>query len=375
MYHQYEIAQGLTQKGMRAAMIPHEADELRAQCSLAAKFWGRTFGAMGAIVFREKGEEAIKKLWALMLHQHQQGFYEQGLRKLGIMPNEPPAVAAAKYHWFTNLIGGLTMEYVEETSKKVWIRYTAPMWTYPGTTMLAMPASLRRTIFSIWHPANGRMMGNKRLGWVATKFIMEGDPYDEGYFCEYDHDLAPGEELRFEQVAHTPEFDPMKAPRLDPALWPEARMLKARRSWSREYVSTTLDCLLQMYGPHTTYYLWEQTMRCLAVQYAHELKADAGIVGNDASAIAAFFAQLLKAQNQNFELQRVTDASYRIILKSFLPFSNAAPEALRSASFAFQIVAAWTLNGRIFVKRDPEPNRGDPVAEVWEISDAGRWLY
>ncbi len=356
-------------------MTTEDLTELRADCALAAKFWGRTFGAMGAIVFREKGEDAIKRLWALMLHQHQQGFYHQGLIKLGISPDEPPAVIAGKYHWYTNLIGGLTMEYVEETPKKVWIRYTAPMWTYPGTTMMAMPASLRRTIFSIWHPANGRMMGNKRLGWVATKFVMEGAPYDEGYFIEYDHDLKPGEELRFEQAAHTPEFDPTKAPRLDEKLWPEARMLKARRNWSREYVATTLDCLLQMYGPQTTYYLWDQTMRCLAVQYAHELKADAGVEGKETADIATFFARMLKAQNQQFELQKLSDERYAIHLKSFLPFANDAPEELRHASFAFQNVAAWTLNGRISVTRRPEPDGRNPNAEVWEISNAGRWLY
>lgn len=356
-------------------MAQNELEELRADCGLAAKFWGRAFGAMGAIVFREKGEDAIKRLWQLMLHQHQQGFYHQGLRKLGISPDEPPAVAAGKYHWYTNLIGGLTMEYVEETPKKVWIRYTAPMWTYPGTSMLAMPASLRRTIFSIWHPANGRMMGNKRLGWVATKFVMEGDPYDEGYFYEYDRDLAPGEELRFEQVAHTPEFDPAKAPRLDENLWPEARMLKARRNWSREYVATTLDCLLQMYGPHTTNYLWEQTMRGMAVQYARELKADAGIDGNSAEAIASFFARMLKAQGQAFELQRLSDDRFAITLGSFLPFAADAPEALRHASFAFQSVAAWTLNGRVAVSRQPSPDARNPTGETWEISNAGRWLY
>lgn len=67
---------------------------------------------------------------------------------------EPPARRAANYHSFTNMIGGVTMDYIEEAPKKVWIRYTAPMSTYPGTTMLAMPGSLRRRIFTAWHPRN-----------------------------------------------------------------------------------------------------------------------------------------------------------------------------------------------------------------------------
>jgi hypothetical protein len=356
-------------------MEPSELERLRGDCELAAKFWGRAFGALGAIVVREKGEEAIKRLWSLMLHQHQQGFYRQGLEKLGIGADEPPAVAAAKYHWYTNLIGGLSMEYVEETPKKVWIRYTAPMWTYPGVTLMAMPSSLRRTIFSIWHPANGRMMGNKRLGWVATKFIMEGHPYDEGYFIEYDHDLAPGEELKFEQPAHTPEFDPLKAPRLDPAVWPEARMLKARRNWSREYVQTTVDCLAQMYGPYTTQHLLQETMRCMAVQYTHELKKDAGVEGEDAAAMTEFFARMLRAQNQDFQVEKIGAEHHRIVLDSFRPFSGEVPEGVRRACFDFQTTAAWIINGRVAITRTPVPDGLNPSSEVWDIRDTGRWLY
>lgn len=351
-----------------------DLNRLRADCDLAAKFWGRTFGALGAIVAREKGEDAIKRLWSLMLSQHQQGFYRQGLRKLGIAEDEPPAVVAGKYHWFTNLIGGLAMEYVEESPKKVWIRYTAPMWTYPGTTLMAMPSSLRRTIFSIWHPANGRMLGNKRLGWVGTKFIMEGDPYDEGYFFEADHDLAPGEELRFEQAVSTPEFKPEEAPRLDSELWPEARKLKARRNWSREYVNTMLDCLHQMYGPHVACFLWQQTMRCMAVQYAMELKADCGIQGNDAESVARFFVRMLESQAQDFELKNAGDTQ-RIRLKSFLPFAVNSSEELRQASFHFQSTAAWVFNGRVAVTRVAGSKDMHPTEEVWEISDAGRWQY
>jgi len=356
-------------------METNDINSLRNKCGLSAKFWGLTFGALGAIVTREKGEQGIKTLWSLMLHQHQQGFYLQGLKKLGIAADEPPAVIAGKYHWYTNLIGGLSMEYVEESPKKVWIRYTAPMWTYPGTTLMAIPSSLRRTIFSIWHPANGRMMGNRRLGWVATKFIMEGHPYDEGYFVEYDHDLAPGEELRFEQVTHTPEFDPDAAPRLDPGLWPEARMLKARRNWSREYVHTTVDCLNQMYGPHVACFLYAETMRCMAVQYTHELKQQAGIDGKDAAAIADFFAHMLKSQDQAFHIERLTDSHYRIVLDTFLPFTGHASEELRQASFNFQQTAAWIINGRVAVTRQPLPDTLAPESEVWDIRDTGRWLY
>jgi hypothetical protein len=156
-------------------------ERLRVRCEVAAKLWGRTFSALTAMTFREKGEDAIHKLWFLLLASHQGDHFREGLKKLGIH-DDPPAVAAAKYHYFTNIIGGLDMEYVEESPRKVWIRYKAPMWTYAGVAMIALPGSLRRTILSSWHPRNGIYMGCPRLGYVGTKFIMEGEPYDEGYF-------------------------------------------------------------------------------------------------------------------------------------------------------------------------------------------------
>jgi hypothetical protein len=348
---------------------------LRDDCEVAAKFWGRTFSVLGAITYRERGEAAIGKLWTLLLGQHQQGFYRVGLRKVGIRDDEPPAVAAAKYHYLTNLIGGLTMEYVEESPKKVWIRYTAPMWTYAGAAMLALPSSLRRTIFTGWHPHNGRMMGCPRLGWVSTKFIMEGDPYDEGYFIEYDRDLQPGEEMRYERVRHTPEFDPARAPRLDPARWPEARLLKARRNWSREYVRTTVDCLFQMFGEQVTYFIYQQAMRGLAIQYGHELKRDLRVAGTDVEAVAELFVRLLRACDQQFELERLGPRKYQIALRSSRPFEEDAPEDLRAASFHFHRVLAWMLNGRIAVSRWPQPRAAEPCAELWEIEDTGKWQW
>lgn len=355
-----------------------EADlcELRSNCELATKIWGRTFSALGAITHREKGAEAVGKLWVNLLRQHQQGFYNEGLKKLGISPSEPPAVAAAKYHYLTNAIGGIPIDYVEETPQKVWIRYRAPMWTYAGVTMLALPGELRRTIFRGWHPHNGAMMGNKRLGWVSTKFIMEGDPYDEGYFIEYDRDLGPGEEMRYEVVHSTPEFDPAKAPQLDSKQWPEARLLKARRNFSREYVKETIYALLQMYGEQATLYILRMTMRCLAIQYTHEIKADLGISENHLQACVNLLTGMLCACDQDFALEKISDTKQRIILKSFKPFAiHEATDALRRECFEFQVMAVRLMNGYIALRRSSGENFGVQKEEVWEIEDMGRWLW
>ncbi|WP_024520842.1 hypothetical protein [Bradyrhizobium sp. Tv2a-2] len=350
-------------------MQERDSTALRADCTLAAKFWACIHSALTAITYREKGEEAAKQLWVLLMRQHQKRFYLRGAHKLGIRDDEPPAVRAAKYHYLSNVIDNHEMEYIEETPRKVWIRYKAPKTTYAGVTMIALPGSISRAASTAWYPKNGILMGSSRLGFVSTKLMMEFEACDEGYFIEYEHDLAPGEEYRFEHVTQTPEFDPSKAPRLDPELWPEERRLKARRNWSLEYVRTTVDCLFQMFGQQTTCFLVSQVMRGIAIQLTHELKRDIGIEGTDASSVTDFLYCLQRACGQSVQLTE-SQSAHRIHLRSHLPFKANVSEPLRAAMFEFTVMAARVLNGRISVTRVP-----DGQAEFWEISNTGRWLW
>lgn len=348
---------------------------LESNCLLASKLWGRTFSALTAITYREKGPNAFYKLWMTFLGKHRDSHYLQGLKKLGVAESEPPAVKAAKYHYFSNILGGLTLEYVEESPKKVWIRYTAPMWTYAGVSMMTIPGELRKAATEGWHPGNGRLMGSNRLGWVSTKFIMDGEPYDEGYFIEYDHDIPPEYSMRRETAWSTPEFDPSKAPRLDPAAWPPARIFKARRNYSKGYVRETVDSLLDLYGENIAYFIVGEASRCMAVQYTHELKSDAGIEGSDAEAAARFLARLLEACDQDHRLEKESDKSYVIQLNTFKPFDDVPSDDLREALFSFQRMAVRLINGRLRISRSWERSGGLPGVETWRITDTGRWLW
>ena len=263
------------------------------------------------------------------------------------------------------------MEYCEESDRKAWVRYKAPMWVYDGVGMLAMPGGLRRTIFSAWHPRNGRLMGCPRLGYVATKFIMEGEPYDEGYFFEYDHDLGPEEIYRFEHVTTTPEFDPETAPKLDREAWPEERLLRARRNFSSGYTRETVNALLSSHGEMQAHHIVAKTMRMLAIQYTWEMRAALGIEGTGAADCTALFTGLLDACFQRFSTEKLNDRAYRIGIDTFKPFDDDAPEALREAMFEFQRMAVRVTNGRIRVTRERRPDGG----EVWTVEDAGRWLW
>lgn len=344
-----------------------DLETLRERSALATAFFSKMFSALTAVAFRAKGEDAVNHLWFEVLTSHQGDRYAEGLRKLGIQ-DDPPAVAAAKYHYFTNIIGGLDMEYVEESPKKVWIRYLAPMWMYAGVAMIAMPASVRRTVFSSWHPRNGRYMGCPRLGYVGTKFSMEGDPYDEGYFVEYDHDIDESETMRYEVVRHTPEFDPAAAPVLDPELWPEARILKARPKFSSGYVQATVDSLYRSYGELATHQLVASAARMLAVQLTPDLVARAGVTGQSLADVAAFHERLLTAVRRDVKATE-SGGGYEIAVSSYRPFDG-YPEGLRAAFFEFHAMATRMLDGHAEITRT-----ADADGETWRLSDAGRWLW
>jgi hypothetical protein len=343
--------------------------ELRFTSALSSAFLGRTFSGLTAVTFRELGEQAVNDLWFRVLTSEQGDRYQQGLRRLGIA-DDPPAVAAAKYHYFTNIIGGLEMEYVRESDTKVWIRYLAPMWTYPGIAIMAMPASIRRTIFGAWHPRNGRYMGCPRLGYVATKFSMDGDPYDEGFFVEYDHDITEEQTYRIEVVPHTPEFNAASAPALDPAMWPEARILKARPKFSSGYVKATVDALYSSVGELKTHQIVRTTMRLLAIQTAPDLAVQAGLKARTVTDIARFHHTLLRSMRRDADLEQLGDDASRIVLCSFEPFDVLYPRELHEAFFEFHSMATRMLNGHVRIVRT-EIDGG----ETWDFTDAGRWLH
>jgi hypothetical protein len=340
---------------------------LRRQSALASKLWGRAFSALTLAALRETDAATLTRLWFDLTHAHQAESYVAGLRKLGI-DREPPAIAAAKYHYFSNAIGGLAMEYVEESPRKVWIRYVAPSWTYAGTALAGLPRGVRRFgTFASWHPFNGALMGCPRLGWVLTKLMDEGEACDEGYFIEHDRDLAPEERMRYEVAPRTPEFDPAKAPQLDPLQWPEPRLLKARRGYARSYVDETVKTLAAILGPNRASDITAQAMRAVAIQYTHELAVDLGIAGKSFADICAFITGVLSASGQPFAATKRDGKNFVLTLDGLLPFRHPGEE-LRMAYFQFFVMAVRILNGRIRVARTAE-------SETWRIEDTGRWLW
>ncbi|WP_439406542.1 hypothetical protein ACNJX9_34655 [Bradyrhizobium sp. DASA03076] len=335
--------------------------------------WSRAYAALQMVTLREKGHEGIIRLKYDFMNGHGKKHFLAGLDKLGIR-NDPPAVAAAKYHYMGNdLIGDVPMEYVRETDRKVWIRYLAPAWAYSGSGLLACPASVQLGSFKAWHRNNGTWLGCPRLGYVCTKLYQYGDPYDEGYFIEYDADIPLEQAFKFQPVSISPDFDRDAAPKLDPAEWPDVRLLKARRRYAESYAAVPAQVLIEMYGVPYASYLVEQGMLGLGTQYARAIADRMGISERSAGAIASLFFEVLRTLGDEVQLAKNGDR-YEITRSTFSPIQENEVDEMFDAYFAMFTGMLKVLTAHVRLARSVERRNGRRT-EVWCLSNSDRRLF
>jgi len=219
-----------------------------------------------------------------------------GLAKLGI-DKLPHAVAAAQYHYLSNNIGGVAVQYMPESDRKAWIRYVPPRWAWAGTALCGVPPEVSTAMLRGWHARNGVALGNPRLGFVCTKQTADGQSALEGYYYEYDHPLEPAQRLRFARAEEAPDFDPAAAPMLASADWPAERLAKAKRNYAMEYIRTALPVAVDLYGPADAGALFSLCARQVGMQFRDEIAQRLGASADDsAQAFAAMAAALGESQ-------------------------------------------------------------------------------
>ncbi len=219
-----------------------------------------------------------------------------GLAKLGL-ETLPHAVAAAQYHYLSNNIGGVAVQYMPESDRKAWIRYVPPRWAWAGTALCAVPPEVSTAMLRGWHARNGLALGNPRLGFVCTKQTADGQSALEGYYYEYDEPLEPERRLRFARAEEGPDFDPAAAPVLASSAWPGERLAKAKRNYAMEYIRTALPVAVDLYGPAEAAALFTLCARQVGMQFRDEIAQRLGLVGDDsAQAFAGLAAALAEAQ-------------------------------------------------------------------------------
>jgi len=248
----------------------------------------------------QKGTSAARDfMFAHFRKQHLEKFLP-GLKKLGL-DALPDAVACAQYHYFSNALGGVKTEYVKESDRKAWVRYPPPRWIWQGTAICGVPREVNEAMLHGWHGHNGVSLGNPRLGFVCTGQTVNGDPGLEGYYFEYDREIAPEDRVRFAPDEHMPRFDPAAAPKLDSASWPQERLGKVERSYATDYVRSFLPVTQELFGVTEAEALVAKTARLIGLQFYEETAAMLGIAGDSAQAFTEYLSALLRAQGESVD--------------------------------------------------------------------------
>ena len=352
-----------------------EGWSLEDKCHAIGRFWALQWTALQLTVLREKGEAGLVDLKYSSLRRHQRGYFLQGVEKLGIDGSLSPAQVAGRYHYLSNMLGGVDMEYIEESPKKVWIRYHAPAWSYPQESLFAVPASVQRAMFAGWHPHNGPSLGAPRLGFVLTKVFQDGEPYDEGYFEEFDRDLHSDERIQYRPVTSSPDFDPEKAPKLDPQKWPKDRLTRARRNFARGYLEDGVRTVLEIYGTQTAAQLLAQAARLCAVQCTETLGGLVQAGGTKAADFTRLFSRLAFMADEDVVVRRHGPSGYAMERTIALFRSEAIPAEIYDALFEFPKMSAKVMGARVKVSRTVLPSASNDVRERWIIEDVPDRLF
>lgn len=248
--------------------------ELAAWKAVATLYQAYFTGIVLYTVSRLGPAKAEELVYEVFCHQRRERFLP-GLAKLGL-DKLPHPVAAAQYHYLSNHIGGVAVEYMYESDRKAWIRYAAPRWIWSGTALCGIPPEVSKAMLAGWHAQNGVLLDNPRMGFVCTKQTVDGQSGLEGYYCEYDHDLAPHERLRFARHEDAPDFDPAQAPQLPTTSWPATRLAKAHRNYAMEYVRSAFAVAFQLWGPEAAKHHLHMAGRLIGMQFYHEVAQGLG---------------------------------------------------------------------------------------------------
>ena len=232
---------------------------------------------------RRGGADAAELVFRTFRRQHLEKFLP-GLAKLGL-DRLPHAVACAQYHYLSNHLGGVRVEYMYESDRKAWVRYVPPRWIYEGTAICGVPSEVSRAMLRAWHAHNGVSLGNPRLGFVCTKQTTDGQPGLEGYYLR----ARPGPRARGAAPLRTRRRRPGLRPRRRAARCEGARLARGSsaadkivRNYAMDYVRTILPVLAETFGPAEAHHLGGVTGRLIGMQYYADIAERLGVTGRSA---------------------------------------------------------------------------------------------
>lgn len=262
-------------------------------------------GLILTLVSRRNATDAAEWMFRVFRHQHHEKFLP-GLEKLGLT-GMPDAVACAAYHYLSNSVGGVDVEYVRESDCKAWVRFVPPRWIYPGATICGVPGEVSRAMLRGWYAQNGVSLGNPRLGFVCTAQTMDGDHGLAGYFLEYDRDIDPDERLQFRPGELPPRFDPSAAPPRPDHSWSQERRARTARNYAMEYVRSGLPRLVEIFGSAEASHLGRVSAHHVGAQSYRALARAFEIAADDAAAFGRFLCRFAELEGDTATTQTAGD--------------------------------------------------------------------
>jgi hypothetical protein len=174
---------------------------------------------------------------------------------------------------------------------------------YHGPTICGVPVEVSRGLLRGWYAHNGVSLGNPRLGFVCVSEDMTGEFGLCGYFYEYDHDLEPGERLRFARDELPPPFDPGAQPQPPAGQWDEQRLEKANRNYALEYVRNGLCELAGVVGWSEARELGGLAARLIGLQYFAETAAMVDAVDGDLEDAGDYLARMFNGMGDSVAVE------------------------------------------------------------------------
>lgn len=253
------------------------------------------------MVATREGPDAVGDwMFRLFRRQHEEKFLE-GLRALGL-EGLPDAVACARYHVLSNGIGGVAVDYIEESATKAWVRFRYPRWIYDGPAICGVPIESSRGFLRGWYAQNGVSLNNPRLGFVCVSEDMSGQFGLCGYFREYDRDLSADERLAFAPGERPPVSDPDRQPALPADEWSEERLAKARRNYAVEYVRNGIGELVHAIGKARALQHGKLAARLTGLQHYRRMADAVGAVDGGPKDAADFLRAMFGGMGDGIEM-------------------------------------------------------------------------
>ncbi|MEM6710229.1 MAG: hypothetical protein AAF648_15725 [Pseudomonadota bacterium] len=261
-------------------------------------------------------------MFRLFRRQHEEKFLPS-FEKLGLT-TLPDAVACARYHVLSNNLGGVGVEYAEESERKAWVRFRYPRWMYHGPTICGVPLEVSRGFLKGWYGQNGVSLNNPRLGFVCVSEDMTGEFGLCGYFYEYDHELAPDERLKFAKDERPPNFADTPQPEVPLDRWTETRREKANRNYAMTYIRNGLAELAPAAGVDTARDLGQRAATLIGLQYYQDTAARVGVPDGALNDFAAYLKRMFEGMGDTVSIE--PDGERLLLRQSGLRIIRDLPE-------------------------------------------------